>query len=112
MSIMSSEQCKEFVARIPKIELHLHIEGAIPLETMLALILRNNRFDGVSERIAKQSNICSVETIRPDITLPLVDCRVGERSEQQLDAGRPIIDSGLEVNSGFIANIEGGQAAF
>jgi adenosine deaminase len=34
------EHCKEFVTRIPKVELHLHIEGAIPLDTMLALIHR------------------------------------------------------------------------
>jgi adenosine deaminase len=40
MMFRSPEQCQKFVARIPKVELHLHVEGAIPLETMLALIHR------------------------------------------------------------------------
>lgn len=31
---------KQFIMAVPKVELHLHIEGAIPLETMLALIHR------------------------------------------------------------------------
>lgn len=40
MTFTSLAQRKEFFARIPKVELHLHIEGAIPHETMLALIHR------------------------------------------------------------------------
>jgi adenosine deaminase len=36
-----SSKALQFVTEIPKIELHLHIEGAIPLETMLDLARRD-----------------------------------------------------------------------
>lgn len=40
MERLSSEEQKEFVTRVPKVELHLHLEGAIPLETLLRFIRR------------------------------------------------------------------------
>jgi adenosine deaminase len=40
MSILSEKQPDGFISQIPKVELHLHIEGAIPADTMLALIQR------------------------------------------------------------------------
>jgi adenosine deaminase len=40
-----SDSLKKFIREIPKVELHLHLEGAIPLETLFGLIQRrgNNR---------------------------------------------------------------------
>jgi adenosine deaminase len=40
MESLSSEEQKEFATKIPKVELHLHLEGAIPLETLLRFIRR------------------------------------------------------------------------
>jgi adenosine deaminase len=40
MVLNSSEKLTEFARKIPKVELHLHLEGAIPLETLLAFIRR------------------------------------------------------------------------
>ena len=36
-----SSKAQQFLAEIPKIELHLHIEGAIPMQTLLDLAKRN-----------------------------------------------------------------------
>jgi adenosine deaminase len=40
MTSESENDLAAFVAAIPKVELHLHLEGAIPLETLLAFIRR------------------------------------------------------------------------
>jgi len=40
MNPNAAEELREFARKIPKVELHLHLEGAIPLETLLAFIRR------------------------------------------------------------------------
>lgn len=40
MDIKSIDKIEQFITKIPKVELHLHIEGAIPLETLFYLIQR------------------------------------------------------------------------
>jgi adenosine deaminase len=41
MNRMSRHELKAFAAQMPKIELHLHLEGAIPVDTLLGLIRAN-----------------------------------------------------------------------
>jgi len=40
MNMIQTEAVTSMVSRMPKVELHLHIEGAIPLDTLLAFIHR------------------------------------------------------------------------
>lgn len=47
MNPFPKEKLKTFVARIPKIELHLHLEGAISPDTLLELISRSTLEDSV-----------------------------------------------------------------
>jgi adenosine deaminase len=39
---MESGNMKEFIANLPKAELHLHIEGTLSPQTILKLVARNN----------------------------------------------------------------------
>lgn len=43
MGTDSVGKIEQFVGEIPKVELHLHLEGAIPLETLLGFIQREER---------------------------------------------------------------------
>jgi adenosine deaminase len=53
-----SSKAQQFVTEIPKIELHLHIEGAIPLGTMLDL----------AKRDGKDRSLKSVDDLRRKLT--------------------------------------------
>jgi adenosine deaminase len=43
VNINSTDKIEQFIAEIPKVELHLHLEGAIPMETLFNLIQRQGR---------------------------------------------------------------------
>lgn len=43
MSVTFSNKSKKLIAELPKIELHIHIEGAIPLETLFHFVQRQGR---------------------------------------------------------------------
>ena len=43
MNTSFTEKIEQFVTEIPKVELHLHLEGAIPVETLFSLIQRQER---------------------------------------------------------------------
>ena len=44
MNRLSKRELKSFAAQMPKIELHVHLEGAIPMDTLFGLI-RSSRMD-------------------------------------------------------------------
>lgn len=41
------DNVEEFIAKMPKVELHIHLEGAIPLPLMLEFIKRNNQQNSI-----------------------------------------------------------------
>ncbi len=43
MNTSFTDKIEQFITEIPKVELHLHLEGAIPLETLFDLIQREGR---------------------------------------------------------------------
>ena len=43
MNTIFADKIEQFITEIPKVELHLHLEGAIPLETLFDLIQREGR---------------------------------------------------------------------
>jgi adenosine deaminase len=48
---MNTEQLRTFFHKMPKIELHLHLEGAIPLETLWTLIGKYNGQEALGNNI-------------------------------------------------------------
>ncbi len=49
-----SKNIKSFIKDIPKVELHLHLEGAIPLNTLMQLIEKYEGKDYITETELKQ----------------------------------------------------------
>lgn len=47
MNLSAAEELSEFAIKIPKVELHLHLEGAISLETLLRFIRRAGTEPGI-----------------------------------------------------------------
>jgi adenosine deaminase len=60
MNLNDAEALREFALKIPKVELHLHLEGAIPLETLLAFI----------RRAGTEPEIRTVDDLRERLTYP------------------------------------------
>ena len=48
LKINNKIDLKQFLRKLPKVELHLHLEGAIPLQTLLTLIQKYERPDYIS----------------------------------------------------------------
>ena len=53
LDTISAEKTEQFVAEIPKVELHIHLEGAIPLELLLDFIRREYFNDDFIEPAAR-----------------------------------------------------------
>ncbi len=47
MNLNGAEELRAFARKIPKVELHLHLEGAIPLPTLLAFVRRAGTEPGI-----------------------------------------------------------------
>jgi len=60
MNLNNAEALREFARKIPKVELHLHLEGAIPLPTLLAFI----------RRAGTEPAIRTVDDLRGRLTYP------------------------------------------
>jgi adenosine deaminase len=60
MNLSDAETLREFARRIPKVELHLHLEGAIPLPTLLGFI----------RRAGTEPDVRTVDDLRARLTYP------------------------------------------
>jgi adenosine deaminase len=60
MNLSDAEALRAFARKIPKVELHLHLEGAIPLPTLLAFI----------RRAGTEPEIRTVDELRARLTYP------------------------------------------
>ncbi len=60
MNLKDAEALRAFARKIPKVELHLHLEGAIPLPTLLAFI----------QRSGLERHIRTVDDLRARLTYP------------------------------------------
>ena len=60
MNLNAPEELRAFATKIPKVELHLHLEGAIPLETLLAFV----------RRAGTEPDVRTVDELRARLTYP------------------------------------------